>query len=106
MRSPAEYAESQDHIPAQFRDFHDQKDLFKTIDGAIDWEVRGGRPVGWIDAHIYVIDIFLWYMAKRGWTLQRSRAKVDFLSYDQDNRDRQARESKAFAALLNSELTP
>ena len=100
MSSAEEYVRSGRHLPEAFRDFHDQKDLFKTIDGAIDWEARGGRPVGWIDAQIYVIDIFLWFMAKRGWTLQRSRARVEFLSYERDREIRRRQQSKEFAEML------
>ena len=40
----------------------------------------------WTMAHIYVIDFFLWYMAKCGYTLQKSRAKIDFIDYQNDIR--------------------
>ena len=33
-------------------------------------------------AHTYVIDLFLWFMALHGYTLQRSRAKEEFYDLD------------------------
>lgn len=101
-----EYVEGGAHLPLEFRDFHDQKELFKTIDASIDWEARAGLPggkpcLGWTDAHVYVIDIFLWFMAQRGWTLQRSRAHVDFRTYRDDLRTRQESETGLFQEVLS-----
>ncbi len=105
LRTAREYVESGHHLPRDFRDFHDQKDLFKTIDASIDWQERQSHARGdrvlWTDAHVYVIDIFLWFMAQRGWTLQRSRAHVDFRSYRSDLESRQQEESRAFQDLLS-----
>lgn len=70
------YLESGDYLPAPLRDFHDQKTVFKYLD-----EVEARRPIditGWMGRHVYVIDYFLWVMARHGWTLQRSRAPVEF----------------------------
>lgn len=70
------------HLPKFMRDFHDQKDLFKAIHDTYSHEKdpeRGNNKVSWVDAHIYVIDIFLWFMASRGYTLQKSRTKVEFI---------------------------
>lgn len=106
LSTAREYVESGRHLPQDFRDFHDQKDLFKTIDASIDWQGRQshGRSdrVPWTDAHVYVIDIFLWFMAQRGWTLQRSRAHVDFRSYRSDLESRQQEESRVFQGLLSN----
>lgn len=60
------------HMPEFMRDFHDQKDLFKTIDA---WAKQGADYyVDWVRAQIYTCDIFLRYMALRGYTLQRDRS--------------------------------
>ena len=70
------------YLPKEFRDFHAQKDLFKTIHEiyALDAsQAKAVEQLSWIGAHIYVIDFFLWFMAKRGYTLQRSKAKLEFL---------------------------
>jgi hypothetical protein len=75
------------YLPRFLRDFHRAKDAFRWVDGvrlrAIAEDKKRGRftalePVNWIAAHSYVIDIFLWVMAKHGYTLQRSRQRFPF----------------------------
>jgi hypothetical protein len=71
-----------EHLPRVMRDFHDQKDLFKAMHETVD--VRGHEYAGkvdWVTGQCYVIDVFLWFMARRGYTLQRSRAKHDFMDF-------------------------
>lgn len=73
FRSTARY------LPPAMRDFHDQKDVFKAIHATVD--VPGHEYAGeidWIAGHNYVVDIFLWFMAAHGYTLQKSRADVEF----------------------------
>lgn len=73
------------YLPPFLRDFHDQKDVFKCIDeivGRSRDKSYGDLLPGWVGAHIYVVDFFLWYMARRGWTLQRSRQPLDFVEMD------------------------
>lgn len=64
------------YLPPPLRDFHDQKDVFRAIDQTISTNPDDliKRP-SWIEAQCYVIDVFLWYMARRGYTLQRARRK-------------------------------
>lgn len=69
------------HLPKFMRDFHDQKDLFKLIYYCYE---NGTHEIGvdvpnWVQAHVFTIDWFLWWMASRGYTLQKTRKKVDFL---------------------------
>lgn len=71
------------YLPECMRDFHDQKDLFKAIHHTIAVEGHGyAKDVSWMVGQCYVIDIFLWFMAQHGYTLQKSRANVDFLDLD------------------------
>ena len=69
------------YLPKILRDFHDQKDLFKTM----HYLYRDSQSVkdvpNWINGQIYVIDWFLWYMAQRGYTLQKSRKRVKFREF-------------------------
>lgn len=88
------------YLPAPLRDFHDQKDVFKTMHAAISPENESIRDVSWRQGHCYVIDIFLWFMARRGWTLQRSRVDADFRDLPADVADHRARASAAFAEML------
>lgn len=68
------------HLPDFMKDFHDQKDLFKLIQYVYE---NGSHEVGvdvpnWRDAQVYTIDWFLWFMASRGYTLQKNRSKIEF----------------------------
>lgn len=73
------------YLPLFMRDFHDQKRLFKAIQGQYSERIQEDRllsGLNWVMAHTYVIDLFLWFMALHGYTLQKSRAKEDFYDLD------------------------
>ena len=90
-------------LPPFLRDFHNQKDLFKWLFWNIA-EVRKKDPrkvrdlesMNWVAAHIFTIDWFLWLMAKHGYTLQRSRAPVDFDDIDAKIASFQSMQTAAF----------
>jgi hypothetical protein len=66
------------YLPQFMRDFHDQKDLFKSVEQNLGREEEP-YAVPWSNAHCYVIDRFLRFMAAHGYTLQRCRVKdVEF----------------------------
>lgn len=76
--TPEEYTGSGEHLPPFFRDFHDQKDLFKDMHSRYrDNDPKNMMP-NWVQGHMYVVDWFLWYMAQRGYALQKSRKNVNF----------------------------
>ena len=73
------------HLPTPMRDFHDRKDLFSAMHALQDPGATGPKgsgdqryEVSPVVGHVYVVDRFLWFMARRGWTLQRSRADLQF----------------------------
>ena len=69
------WLQSAEYLPEQLRDFHDQKDFFKSMHTLYqDGEGAEDKP-NWRDGQIYTIDWFLWFMASRGYTLQKSRKK-------------------------------
>lgn len=84
-----DWLKSGDYMPPEFRDFHDQKHLFKAMHNTIRNADDNGNAR---DGHIYVVDTFLWYMARCGYTLQRSRKKVPFKNM-QDDIDKYWREA-------------
>jgi hypothetical protein len=91
------------YLPPPLRDFHAQKDTFKAIHSIIN--VAGhpyAKPVDWIVGQCYVIDIFLWFMAKRGYTLQRSRARLPFRDLQADLRGEEEKRFASFAAMMDS----
>lgn len=72
------------YLPVELRDFHDQKDLFKTIEHF----ASDKQKIDWISAHIYTIDIFLFFMARHGFLLKKSRSKkYNFLSLSEAVRE-------------------
>ena len=73
------------YLPPFLRDFHAQKRLFKAIHNHYRERIQEDRlldGLNWVMAHTYVIDLFLWFMALHGYTLQRSRAKEEFYDLD------------------------
>lgn len=65
-----EYLNKELHLPDDFKDFHDQKEIFKAI------QVWGEKcPNNWVDNHIYTVDYFLRFMALKGYKLQKIRSK-------------------------------
>lgn len=99
-----EWLRSGEYLPAPLRDFHDQKDVFKAIHQLVKVnDNKYIKDVDWITGHCYVIDIFLWWMAKRGYTLQRSRKQVPFRSLADDVAEcRRVRDEAHFSALKSA----
>lgn len=83
-----QWRESGEHLPDFMRDFHDQKELFKALDEVRQRALQNSghglymKDMSWVDAHVYTIDVFLWVMAKYGYTLQKTRKKLDFPDID------------------------
>jgi hypothetical protein len=93
------------YLPSYMRDFHDQKDLFKAIHQTIDVRKNDmAKDVSWPVGQVYVIDIFLWWMARRGYTLQRARVDQEFLDIHETIRMQNERRDAAEMAALKSML--
>ena len=82
--SAQEYVKSGQHLPPELRDFHDQKLLFKWLVWEKLEKARSKNPaesalhaegLNWVNAHVFTVDYFLWFMGMFGYTLQRSRKK-------------------------------
>lgn len=99
-KATEEWLRSGEYLPDFMRDFHDQKDLFKAIHQMVDVEKHdyaGG--VNWVAGQCYTVDIFLWWMAKRGYVLRRARHKRAFNDLQSDVAA--ARQKQREASLLN-----
>lgn len=71
------------HLPAFLRDFHDQKDFFKFLHESTNIQEHGlAKDVNFTQGHAYCIDVFLWVLARHGWTLQRSQSPQNFDNLD------------------------
>lgn len=75
------WLKSGDYMPPEFRDFHNLKDLFKAMHNTIQNANENGNAR---DGHIYVVNTFLWYMARCGYTLQKCRKSLPFKKFDKD----------------------
>ncbi len=93
------WLKSGDYMPPEFRDFHNQKDLFKAMHNTIQNANENGNAR---DGHIYVVDTFLWYMARCGYTLQRCRKSLPFKEFDRDL----SKYRSDLAASMNSIMPP
>lgn len=106
-----EWMRSGKYLPPVLRDFHDQKRIFQIVAEMVDRRRQRAATSfdrtlddlpNWIAAHIYVIDFFLWFMALRGWTLQRSKRPFEFFDLDKDLAALDERKAEAFKAMIRS----
>lgn len=76
------WRQSGGHLPDILKDFHSQKALFQAMHAMLGEAGPNDviRRPDWVEGQCYVIDSFLWFMARHGYTLQRSRAKQAFES--------------------------
>lgn len=73
------YMNNNENLPEFMKDFHDQKDLFKTMYDQFKGSHEVLENVNWVDAHQFTIDVFLWWMGNHGYKLQKARKKgVEF----------------------------
>jgi hypothetical protein len=109
-----EWLRSGNYLPEPLRDFHDQKRIFKIVGEMVNRrkqrEREGNMPdyllqdlPNWVSASIYVIDFFLWFMAMRGYTLQRSRQRFEFVNLGDDISAFERREMEAFKLMVEAE---
>lgn len=99
MSKLAKWLESGEYLPEFMRDFHDQKDVFKAMHNTITNANENGNPR---DGHIYVVDTFLWYMARCGYTLQKSRKQVEFKDMGDDIERMRREVSEKFRDMLSA----
>lgn len=92
------------YLPEFIQDFHDQKDVFRLVHNSCYQENNEyTKDLSWIAAHVYVIDMFLWTMARCGYTLQKSRKKLDFDDIKQEIKDHKHSRTNAFTDMINNE---
>jgi len=103
------WLQSQKHLPLFLRDFGTAGWLFRWIDKKVEKRRNDPRSADMMDdmptsrdAHIYVIDFFLWFMAMYGWTLQRSRKRLEFDDIETMLEQFEQEERNAFYAILHN----
>ena len=99
------------HLPRAMRDFHVQKEIFQAVhDLTIPNNDPLFRPISWVEGHVYCLDTFLWFMARHGYTLQKSRAVQAFEDLGANvkacTEKRQAASKKLLLAMVPPEPPP
>ena len=98
-----------EHLPYPIRDFHDQKDVFKSLHkwiGDRPTSLISDRSISWMDGQCYVIDYFLRFMAAHGWTMQRTRKTGEFADLSETIKRWRDEEAEYFRAAMTDELGP
>ena len=99
------------YLPECMRDFHDAKRLFKRIQWLVESakdekedmkHIYAEQIQTWSLNHIYVVDFFLWFMAKRGYTLQKSRIKFNFIDLNHSLSELQEYEGNILKEMFNA----
>ncbi len=99
------------YLPAFMRDFHAQKDVFKWVwrRAAASQAKRKAEDgvdcldgMTWVSAHIFVIDYFLWFMARHGYTLQPIRKEWPQADWAETIREMKDEDAAAFRKMLDS----
>ena len=96
------YMKDGGYLPDFMKDFNDQKDVFKAIfeqykDGN-DSELLG--RLSWVDAHCFTIDVFLWWMARHGYKLQKIRSN-DIVFFEPQETISHFKEIRTSKSILN-----
>ena len=93
------------YLPEVLRDFHDQKEVFKAMhDMLIVNPSDIGSQISFVEGQVYVVDRFLWFMARHGYTMQKSRARQNFESLTDNVQALTEQRNDAFSKMLG--LTP
>lgn len=98
------------YLPDVLRDFHDQKDVFKAMHDLQKPAdptdaISGAYSLSFVTGQCYVIDRFLWFMARRGYTLQRSRARLPFRDLQADVKAATEKRNAHDMALLEAHVS-
>jgi hypothetical protein len=99
-KSNNQWRQEQGHLPPFMRDFHQQKELFRTLHNYFN--NAEDCTVNWRDGHVYTIDWFLWFMAIHGYKLTKTTAKIEFKDLEETIKNFDPRNSSSLADLLPS----
>lgn len=103
----------ENYLPSFLKDFHDQKDFFKTLwHDTLHVRTKNDvmepyiRRLDWVLIHTFIIDDFLRYMAAHGWTLQRARQQVEFLDLEEAIERRKTEDAEVLRRWLTGTKEP
>lgn len=89
------------YLPKFMRDFHAQKGIFKWMWKKTDVSSNNYlADLSWVGGHVLVIDYFLWFMAKHGYTLQPAKKDFEFRDWSETIDQMEREEADAFRKML------
>lgn len=99
------WREDQKFLPYFLKDFHDQKLFMKALAHYDGCDFFDNNPtISWQDVHCYLIDFFLWRLARFGLVMKKSRKHLDFLDIDTMLNEFDEMMAQSFHNLLKNEL--
>ncbi len=109
-----EKLKNQQFLPAWMRDFHEQKDVFKSFSQWFREALKNHRAksdmdcltdaldgLGWVDIHIFMVDYFLYWMATQGYHLQKWNPKCGTYDIHETIAKRRKQELEDLHALIS-----
>lgn len=96
------YLAEGNYLPNPLDDFHECKVVFRLIKTFTQSPLL--KEVGWSTAHVYTVDVFLWFLAKHGYTLQVNRKKLEFKSIDSEVYEFERKRRDEMTKLIFSEI--
>ena len=84
----SKYIKDNRHLPSFLKDFHDQKDFFKTLwewqsrSKPKDMERTGLEAHTWVSQHIFTLDVLLRFLAFHVYKLEKIRRPKGMAFYD------------------------
>lgn len=100
----AEYNQEKKYLPDFMKDFHDQKDLFKSLHEMWAKRLETELPnFNWRDSHIYTVDFFLWFMGLHGYKLQKIKSKdVEFYDIEKTIEESRRKRIESLSKVLQN----
>lgn len=94
------------HLPKFLRDFHDQKAFFQFLhEFNPTSEIEMLKNIDEVKGHVYSLDILLYTLARFGYTLQKSKVKLEFDDLDKMVEEYTAERRKKFFDILSNSST-
>lgn len=96
--------EENKHLPEILKDFHDQKDVIKSMYSFFDRSETNKMKCNSTDLHIDIVDHFLEFMFIHGYKLQKTRVKCDndYCNIWETIEDRKKQEAEILKKFISS----
>lgn len=91
------------HLPKFFRDFHDQKALIASMHYyTCKDDIPELKDINLMTGHVYITN-FLWFMARHGYTLQKTRKDLPFEDINESIESYRIQQQEKFFGILKGQ---